>query len=316
MKPPRDGILLVDKEEGESSHGVVKKVKSALSYGKRYKVGHAGTLDPFATGLLVILLGQGTKLSRFMMAGEKEYLATLELGIETDTLDPTGSVTAVRDVPRLSSGFIRETAKRYEGKIQQTPPAYSAVKHNGSRAYTLARKGLPVKLKERTVTVHSLSIDSVDLPEITLRVRCGGGTYIRTLAADLARDLGPGGRLKTLRRLKSGAFDVADAMLSRDILNEAHGQIQKRGIPLLEALPGMEEIVIDETLAEKVRLGYQPHWNELARVVDPIHSLFENTENDQESLIKLVSGDRLLAIVKRESEEGGHEKVEFERVFS
>jgi tRNA pseudouridine55 synthase len=316
MKRPDDGILLVDKEEGESSYGVVRKVKSVLSYGKRYKVGHAGTLDPFATGLLVVLLGQGTKLSRFMMAGEKEYSATLELGIETDTLDPTGRVTAVRDVPRLSSDFIRETAKRYEGKIQQTPPAYSAVKHKGSRAYALARKGLPVKLKERTVTVHSLSIDSVDLPEITMRIRCGGGTYIRTLAADLARDLGPGGRLKTLRRLKSGAFDVADAILSRDILTEAHGQIQERGISLLEALTDMDEIVLDEIFAEKVRLGYQPVWNELARGVDPIHSLFENTENDQTSFIKLICGDKLLAIAKKKDGEGGHEKVKFERVFS
>jgi len=316
MKRPDDGILLVDKEEGESSHGVVKKVKSALSYGKRYKVGHAGTLDPFATGLLVVLLGQGTKLSRFMMAGEKEYLATLELGIETDTLDPTGRVTAVRDVPRLRPDFIREIAKRYEGEIRQTPPAYSAVKHKGARAYALARKGLSVKLKERTITVHSLTIESVDLPEITLRIRCGGGTYIRTLGADLARDLGPGGRLKNLRRLKSGAFDVADAISSRDISIKGHGQIQKREISLLEALPDMGEIILDEILAEKVRLGYQPGWNELAPGVDPIHSSFDNTENDQASFIKLVSGDKLLAIAKRESEEGGHEKVKLERVFS
>ncbi len=312
MKPPRDGILLVDKEEGESSHGVVQKVKSALRYGRRYKVGHAGTLDPFATGLLVVLLGQGTKLSRFMMAGEKAYLATLELGIETDTLDPTGRVTAVRHVPHLSFDFIRETAKRYEGTIRQTPPAYSAVKHNGSRAYALARKGLPVKLKERTVTVYSLSVDSVDLPEI----KCGGGTYIRTLAADLARDLGPGGRLKTLRRLKSGTFDVTDAILSGEILTQAPEEIQKRNIPLLKAVPGMGEIAVDETLAERVRLGYQPQWNELARVVDPIHSSHENTENDQAGFVKLVNGDSLLAIVKRKSEEGGHDKVEFERVFS
>jgi tRNA pseudouridine55 synthase len=260
--------------------------------------------------------GTGNQIVPVYDGRRKRVLATLELGIETDTLDPTGRVTAVRDVPRLSSDFIRETAKRYEGKIQQTPPAYSAVKHKGSRAYALARKGLPVKLKERTVTVHSLSIDRLICPEITMRIRCGGGTYIRTLAADLARDLGPGGRLKTLRRLKSGAFDVADAILSGDILPEAHGQIQKRGISLLEALPDMDEIVLDETLAEKVRLGYQPVWNELARGVDPIHSLFENTENDQTSFIKLVSGDKLLAIAKKKDGEGGHEKVKFERVFS
>ncbi len=307
MKRPDDGILLVDKEEGETSHGVVRKIKSALRYGKRYKVGHAGTLDPFATGLLVVLLGQGTKLSRFIMAGEKEYLATLELGIVTDTLDPTGRVTAVRDVPPLSMDRVREAAKRYEGKIQQVPPEFSAVKHRGERAYALARKGLPVELAERTVTVHSLAILSVDLPLITMRVRCGGGTYIRSLAADLARDLGPGGRLKSLRRLKSGLFEVASAVASCDILPETRDQMEKRRIPLTDALPDMNGIVVQETLAEKVRQGYQPGWNELAQDAGrPLRKGF----------LKLVSGDRLLAIAKKKDGEGAHEKVKFERVFS
>jgi tRNA pseudouridine55 synthase len=309
MKHPDDGILLVDKEEGETSHGVVKRVRSAFRQGKRYKVGHAGTLDPFATGLLVILLGQGTKLSRFIMAGEKEYLATLELGVETDTLDPTGTVTAIREVPKLSLGQIQETAKRYEGRIRQTPPAYSAVKQGGLRAYALARKGLPVNLKERTVTVYSVSIVSVDLPHITMRIRCGGGTYIRSLAADLARDLGTVGRLKTLRRLKSGTFDVVDAISSEDILPEALVSILEKGMPLQNALPSMGEIDVDALLAEKVRQGYQPCWDELAPIVAPV-------QNDQEICIKLISGDKLLAIVKKDDGGGGHEKVKFERVFS
>ena len=304
MKRPDDGILLVDKEEGETSHGIVKKVRSALRQGKRYKVGHAGTLDPFATGLLVVLLGQGTKLSRFIMAGEKEYLATLELGVETDTLDPTGTVTAVRDVPQLSPDHIRETARRYEGMIQQTPPAYSAVKHQGLRAYALARKGLPVNLKERTVTVHSISIVSVDLPDITMKIRCASGTYIRSLAADLAKDLGSVGRLKTLRRLKSGPFDVAGAISSGDILSGSLVSVLEKGISLRNALPEMDEIEVDSALAEKVRQGYQPSWNELSKVI-----------NDQARFMKLISGDKLLAIVKKDDGEGGHEKVKFERVF-
>jgi len=316
MKHPDDGILLVDKKEGETSHGVVKKVRSAFRRGKRYKVGHAGTLDPFATGLLVVLLGQGTKLSRFIMAGEKEYLASLELGVETDTLDPTGTVTAIRDVPKLSPHHIQETAKRYLGRIRQTPPAYSAVKHQGLRAYTLARKGIPVNLKERTVTVHSISIVSVDLPHITMRIRCGSGTYIRSLAADLARDLGSVGRLKTLRRLKSGTFDVKDAISSEDISSEALVSILEKGMPLRKALPGMGEIDINIMLAEKVRQGYQPCWNELAPIVAPVHPLIENIENDQEIFIKLISGAKLLAIAKKNDEGGGHEKVKFERVFS
>ncbi|OQY42900.1 MAG: tRNA pseudouridine(55) synthase TruB [Desulfobacteraceae bacterium 4572_87] len=309
MKHPDDGILLVDKAEGETSHGVVKKVRFALRQGKRYKVGHAGTLDPFATGLLVVLLGQGTKLSRFIMAGEKEYLATLELGVETDTLDPTGTVTAIRDVPKLSLDHIQETAKRYEGRIRQTPPAYSAVKHQGLRAYTLARKGISVNLKERTVTVHSISIVSVDLPHVTMRIRCGSGTYIRSLAADLAKDLGSVGRLKTLRRLKSGTFDVKEAISSEAILPEALVSILEKGMPLRNALPGMGEIDVDAMLAEKVRQGYQPCWDELFPIVAPV-------QNDQEIFIKLISGEKLLAIAKKNDGGGGHEKVKFERVFS
>ena len=348
MKRLDDGLLLVDKGEGETSHGVVKKVRSVLRRGKRYKVGHAGTLDPFATGLLVILLGQGTKLSRFIMAGEKEYLATLELGIETDTLDPTGRVTAIRHVPKLSLDHIRETANRYEGRIRQTPPAYSAVKYQGSRAYALARKGVAFKLKEREVAIHSISIISVDLPDITMRIRCAAGTYIRSLAADLARDLGPGGRLKTLRRLKSGTFDVATAMSSGDILPESHARIfPEMVMPLRKVLPGMGEIELNGRLAEKVRLGYQPVWKELACIVESIHPLFENTKNatddrrqtteveiskgstqssvlgpqssaisDQGRFIKLISGDKIVAIARKNDGGGGHEKVKFERVFS
>ena len=326
MKRPDDGILLVDKAEGETSHGVVKKLRFAFRQGKRFKVGHAGTLDPFATGLLVVLLGQGTKLSRFIMAGEKEYLATLELGVETDTLDPTGTVTAIRDVPELSLGRIHEAAGRYEGRIRQTPPAYSAVKHQGLRAYTLARKGIPVNLKERTVTVYSICVVSVDLPHITMRIRCGSGTYIRSLAADLAGDLGTVGRLKTLRRLKSGPFDVKDAISSEVISPEALVSILEKGIPLRKAMPSMGEIDIHMMLAEKVRQGYQPCWDELGPIVAPGHPLtggapssklgFSPLQNDQESFIKLISGDKLLAIVKTDDGGGGHEKVKFERVFS
>jgi tRNA pseudouridine55 synthase len=306
MKAPDDGILLVDKNEGETSHEVVKKVKTALNRGRRYKVGHAGTLDPFATGLLVVLLGQGTKISRFMMSGEKEYLATLELGIETDTLDPTGTVTARRNVPELSLERIREAARNYEGEIRQRPPAFSAVKHQGKRAYKLARKGFPVTLAERTVSVYEVSIISVDLPDIKMRVRCGSGTYIRSLAADLGLDLGPGGRLKSLRRLKNGPFDVTDAVNSRNIW--AGAQFQRWVIPMTEALPDMNEIELGETLAKKVRQGYQPSWDELGGMEGP-----RQLDGDY---IRLVSSDGLLAIVRKNHGGDVHEKVKFERVFS
>ncbi len=320
MTHPDDAILLVDKGEGETSHGVVKKIRSTLRRGKRYRVGHAGTLDPFATGLLVILLGQGTKLSRFMMAGEKEYLATLELGIETDTLDPTGRVTAIRDVPKLSFDHIQETVHRYEGRITQTPPAYSAVKYQGSRAYALARKGVSFELKQREVIIHSISIISVDLPDITMRIRCGGGTYIRSLAADMGRDLGTGGRLKTLRRLRSGAFDVASAIPSGEISPQAHTEILlEMMMPLPKALPDMGQMNLNGMLAEKVRQGYQPTWDELECDSDDIgvSCVYAGGPwDDQERFIKLISDDKLVAIAKTNDGRGGHEKIKFERVFA
>ena len=154
MEHAADGIILTDKGHGETSHGVVKKVKALFRGGTPVKVGHAGTLDPFATGLLIILLGQGTKLSQFIMSGEKVYVATVELGVETDTLDPTGKVLRTSRVPELGPEFIRERAERFVGKILQVPPAYSAIRYKGTRAYKLARSGQDIELKAREVIVH------------------------------------------------------------------------------------------------------------------------------------------------------------------
>ncbi|MBW1779847.1 MAG: tRNA pseudouridine(55) synthase TruB [Deltaproteobacteria bacterium] len=307
MEHAADGILLIDKEKGETSHGVVKKVRSVFRRGKGVKVGHAGTLDPFATGLLIILLGEGTKLSRFIMAGEKIYLATVELGVETDTLDPTGQVIATRDVPDLSPEYVREKASRFIGKIQQVPPVYSAVRYKGRRAYQLARNGRPVELRKRDVIVHSLRILGMDLPRITARVRCSSGTYIRSLAADLGRDLGPGGHLKSLRRLKSGPFEVDDALPSSEIAAEARERsLTGRVIPMSEAVPQMEEVRVHGDLAARIRNGYQPIWEELN--IGPDFS---------DGWVKLVNGHRLVAVMKvAKGNNIGYGKVKIERVFS
>lgn len=307
MEHAADGILLIDKESGETSHGVVKKVRSVFRRGNGVKVGHAGTLDPFATGLLIILLGQGTKLSRFIMSGEKIYLATVELGVETDTLDPTGKVVGTRDVPDLSPEYVREKASRFVGKIPQVPPIYSAVKYKGKRAYQLARKGQRVDLNTRDVTVYSLRILAMDLPQITLRVRCSSGTYIRSLAADLGRDLGPGGHLRSLRRLKSGPFEVEDALPSTEIAAEAREQsLSGRVIPMRKAVPHMEDVTVSGGLAAKIRNGYQPIREELD--IRPGFS---------EGWVKLVNDGELVAVIKVAiGDEAGHDKVKIERVFS
>jgi tRNA pseudouridine55 synthase len=305
-----DGILPVDKTEGETSHDVVKKVKSALGL-KGCKVGHAGTLDPFATGLLIILLGQGTKLSRFIMSQDKVYLGTMRLGVETDTLDCTGSVVCTGIVPELGIEQIRDKARQFVGEIEQSPPIYSALRYKGTRAYKLARRGEEICLKKRNVTVYSLTIYSVDLPDVTMGVKCSSGTYIRSLAADLGKCLGPGGHLTSLRRLASGTFKSEDALSSGELLikdRERFSVLRDKVIPLRAALPGMQEINVRDLLAKKVRHGYQPVLEDFAGEWDMAG--FEDCN------VKLVRDGELVAIMKANKSEGvDHGKIRIERVF-
>jgi tRNA pseudouridine55 synthase len=293
-----DGVLVVDKEEGETSFSVVRKVKKLL---KVSKVGHAGTLDPFATGLLLVLVGQGTKLSPYLMAGDKTYLGTLTLGTETDTLDHTGRVTAVKPVPKLDPELIRERARAFVGETEQTPPAFSALKVQGKRAYSLARKGLPVSLEKRRVRIMELAVLSLDLPDVTFRVVCSSGTYVRTLAADLGMELGVGAHLKALRRTAIGPYGVEDALRSGDMGASAEA-VKKRIIPLRHALPHFTEVEVDERTAFQVRKGYQPGWEELGKKAP-----FPQEE------VKLVSGTDLVALVRFEPRAKGQLRVS--RVF-
>jgi tRNA pseudouridine55 synthase len=291
-------VLIVDKEEGETSFSVVRKVKKLL---KVSKVGHAGTLDPFATGLLLVLVGQGTKLSPYLMAGDKTYLGTLTLGTETDTLDHTGRVTAVKPVPKLDPELIREKARAFVGETEQTPPAFSALKVQGKRAYSLARKGLPVSLEKRRVRIMELAVLSLDLPDVTFRVVCSSGTYVRTLAADLGKELGVGAHLKALRRTAIGPYGVEDALRSGDMGASAEA-VKKRIIPLRYALPHFTEVEVDERTAFQVRKGYQPGWEELGKKAP-----FPQEE------VKLVSGTDLVALVRFEPRAKGQLRVS--RVF-
>ena len=293
-----DGVLVVDKEEGETSFSVVRKVKKLLDVGK---VGHAGTLDPFATGLLLVLVGQGTKLSPYLMAGEKTYLGTLTLGIETDTLDRTGRVTAVNSVPELEPELVREKAKAFVGETEQTPPAFSALKVQGKRAYSLARKGLPVSLEKRRVRIREWSLLSLDLPDVTFRVVCSSGTYVRTLAADLGKELGVGAHLKALRRTAIGPYGVGDALPS-GAMGTAAETVKKRIIPLRYALPHFTEVQVDERTALQVRRGYQPGWEELGKKAP-----FPQGE------VKLVSGQDLVALVHFDP--GAKGQLRVSRVF-
>jgi tRNA pseudouridine55 synthase len=279
-----DGIILVDKNEGETSFDVVRRAKRAF---KRKKVGHAGTLDPFATGLLIILLGQGTKLSDYLMSGEKRYLATMTLGITTDTLDRTGRITKIMAVPDVDQKTIGHAVQAFTGNIEQKPPAYSAININGRRAYDLARQGIEVDLKKRTVNVRSIDVISVSLPDVTFEVKCSSGTYVRTLAADIAEKLGSAGHLKSLRRLSSGGFNVSDALDSRMLeIGIEDCDLAERVIILKDALHDMQECSIDHETARRIINGLVPDRDSLS------------IPNDYQGFVKMVNESSLIAIME------------------
>jgi tRNA pseudouridine55 synthase len=306
MAKALDGIVLIDKTEGETSFRVVRRLREILNI---RKAGHAGTLDPFASGLLVMLLGQGTKLSAFLMGQPKSYRATVRLGIETDTMDPTGRIVRSRPVPALDPDDVRKKAQFFEGTIEQVPPAFSALKLEGKRAYALARKGIPVELKKRRVRIRSLEIVSVDLPEFTFLVTCSGGTYIRSLAADLGNALGCGGHLRTLRRLCSGPFSVKEALkLEKGGAPLSKKDLERRVIPLGEALPGMLGAQIDDLMAQKIRNGYQPRWQDLQEA--------PSWPETYEGEVKLMTGKALVAILQARWDSGMPERrLRVVRVF-
>lgn len=244
-----DGVLVVDKPAGISSAGMVARVKKLLG---AKKVGHAGTLDPFATGVLVCCVNQGTRLARFFLHGEKKYEAVLELGIETDTQDLTGTVTSKSEDTDFDERTIREIFERFQGEIRQHPPVYSALKHEGTPLYKLARQGKAVQKPPRQVFISHLRIIDIKLSEIRFETVCSGGTYIRTLAADIGAALGCGAHLKSLRRLESSGFSIMEAIHQTE-LEERKQNLEI--ISMAHALRGMPRYVADELLGRKIKHG-------------------------------------------------------------
>lgn len=204
-----DGVLLVDKAPGMTSHDVVAITRRRL---QMKKVGHCGTLDPIATGLLLLTLGRGTKIQDLLMSEDKEYSGTMILGIATDTQDSAGQVIQERPVPPLDEATVRAAFEKYAGDFYQMPPMVSAIKQGGVPLYKLARQGKTVEREPRLVHVYRYSIDRIALPEIDFTVVCSKGFYVRTYAHDIGDTLGCGAHLKNLRRTKSGRFSVEGAI--------------------------------------------------------------------------------------------------------
>ena len=234
MNDDPEGILLVDKPQGITSHDVVDRVRRIY---RMKKVGHAGTLDPMATGLMIILVGKATKVSQYLMSMDKEYTGTLKLGQVTDSQDADGEVIEEAPVPELTEAQVRESMKSFLGDQYQTPPMYSAKKVNGQPLYKLARQGKTIAREPRVIRVSKFELTGFNLPEISFLVGCSKGAYIRTIAHDLGAKIGCGAHLNVLRRTAVGQFRIEKAD-TLDVLKEASPTaLRKKLIPVMQAVP-------------------------------------------------------------------------------
>lgn len=256
---PLDGLLLIDKPPGITSFDVVRRMRRAL---KVKKVGHLGTLDPFATGLLPLALGEATKLAQFLLEEPKTYRAILKLGVETDTQDLTGRVVRESGIlPQPEA--IHQAVGKFRGEIDQVPPKFSAVRHLGTRLYKLARRGEAVEAPPRKVVIYRLEVEDITLPRVTILVECSKGTYVRTLAHDLGRALGCGAHLTSLTRLAVGPFRLEEAIILEELEEpEKAALIRQRLIPLADCLPGLPAVHVDRLQARRLAQGQTLPWSE------------------------------------------------------
>jgi tRNA pseudouridine55 synthase len=239
----RDGILILNKPGGLTSHDVVNRVRRATHI---KQVGHAGTLDPMATGVLVVCTGQATRISEYLLGHDKTYRATMRFGIETDTYDAAGEVVATNEV-HVERVEVAQALNSFVGEIQQVPPMYSALKRDGQKLYDLARQGIEIERAARSVTVYSIDLLDYQAPDVTIDIHCSAGTYIRSIAHDLGALLGTGAHLTALTRTASGPFTVQQAIdLAAFEASAQAGQWQPLLRSLDEALSDWPLVVIDE----------------------------------------------------------------------
>ena len=249
----QSGILLIDKPEGPSSAQVVHQVKKILD---AKKVGHLGTLDPFASGLLLIGVNEGTKIADIFLGGVKSYRGMMVLGVETDTQDGTGKVVLERPVPNIDKSELRRLEKKFTGALQQVPPMFSALKKDGVRLYRLARQGKEIPREPRSIRIDALCLKPLSDREVEIEVTCSRGTYVRTLAADMGKELGCGGHLKNLRRVACDHLAVAQAI---DV-EELQKCSSTNRVPLLSlssALNHLRAVTWQSSLVTRLRLGQQ-----------------------------------------------------------
>ncbi len=279
------GWLNIDKPAGLTSYQVIARLKRLT--GQR-RIGHAGTLDPLATGVLPVAFGQATRTIEFLHLVSKTYRAVIELGVETDTLDAEGKVIFRADASHIDRPAVETGLKPFAGVIEQVPPMYSALKRNGTPLYELARRGETVEINPRTVTIYRLDLIDFTSPLVTIDVECGSGTYIRSIARDLGQNLGVGAHLKLLRRTRYGPFDITDAV-TLDCLRSV-ADVEAVLLPDDVALGHLPSLVLDEESVDKIEHG----------VVSPE---FLSQLNDKSAYrLYRTSGD-LLAVIDASTED-------------
>jgi len=295
---PVDGVLVVNKASGWTSHDVVAKLRGML---RGQKVGHAGTLDPAATGVLPVLVGKATRIAEYLLDWDKEYQAVLRLGETTDTQDATGTMLETRSTAVLTETAIRSTIAQFQGQVAQVPPMYSAVKVGGVPLYKAARAGRTVERESREVTVYGIEVQGVAGRDVSLSVRCSKGTYIRTLCADIGEALGVGGHLLTLERRRVGPWAIDRALTMETIgARLSLGRLEDEMISLDAALAGMPALMVDEAVARRTLHGVPVPWQAA-----------QWTEGDGESGVRSGQtvrikdrADRLLALGRVPQEQG------------
>jgi len=291
-----NGIIIIDKPVDMTSARVVSIVKKTLP---AKKVGHTGTLDPFAEGVLICCVNQATRLAGFLLHGSKKYVAELKLGQETDTQDLTGTVVAAAKAVDYSQQTIQSVFESFKGPIEQLPPVYSALKHKGVPLYKLARRGQPVQKPPRQVQIYDICVHDVDLPYVRFEVSCSAGTYIRTLGADIGRKLGCGGHLSALKRIESSGFTLDQAIPLSALEESARSRkLSSKMISMKDALPDMPEFCADDHLVEKIRQGQKLIKKDLAGS--------NGTERARQAgdYLKIVDREQdLIAIVQQDTTE-------------
>lgn len=295
MTQEHSGLLIADKPPRLSSAQFIGRIKKIAGIDK---IGHGGTLDPMATGVMICAVNRATRLFPFLPDRSKKYVATVRLGIETDSLDATGAIVTTRPLDHVSEAAIREACRRFEGEISQVPPAYSALKHQGTPLYKYARRGTPVVKPARKVLIYGIHVLGMAFPEIRLEVACSSGTYIRTLCADIGHALGCGAHLSALRRIECGGYPIRQALTLEEII--VHRSLETLGdslIPMADALPEMPAAIADTGTAEKIRHGKVLTFADVP--VDAAPSALESDGGFPP--VKLVDeNNRLLAVVRRD----------------